>query len=212
MTTNRHDQADRTFTLDDPAFEDAWTLAVDEGRIVSLDLRPHWEALHRMNPDLAVKTLVDLPARPGRALSTPAGAVKPSGAVDEHGRVFLPAGTDRDELLADDMALRKAWRVLREQDDRVGREGGQRTGYDTSRPDPPDRFTGDWRAYVDAGRDLVATAQLRAWQAEQDRLALADQVRRDRELDDTVRKGAEARALAELKQDQADYAGNGRGR
>lgn len=210
MTTTRHDNGDRTFTLVDTQFEDAWTLAVDEGRVVSLslDMRPHFEDLHLMNPDLALRTLANLPVPRTRALDDAAAGVgeKPAGRVDEHGRVLLPAGTDRDELLADELALRKAWRVLRDHDDRVGREGGQRSGYDTSRPDPTDRFSGDWRAYVDSGRDLVGTLKLRAWQAAQDQAARAQVERDERDAADAGRKAAEARALRELKQDQAEYA------
>jgi hypothetical protein len=187
----------------DADYADALTLAVDEGR-VSADLRHHFEELWSLNPELAAKTLDDLP-KPNRSDRMPDTIEKPSGRVDDYGYVLLPAGTDLDGLLADEVAPRRAWRQLREHDQRILEDGGQRSGYDTAQHDPVGRFVSEWRAYVDAGRDLVATVKLRAWEADQQRQARAQQIKDDRAAAEEARKAEAKRQVKLLAEDMQAY-------
>jgi hypothetical protein len=195
-----HDDAPMMLT-DDTGFEDAWAYALDQGRVLASS-RGMFEDLHLMNPDMATRTLVDLPSV-GRVAAASAGVAKPAGEVDEYGRVRLPEGADPDALLADPLALARAWRQILEFDDEQRRGGGTLSGYPH---DGRDAFERDWRIFVDCRRDLVATIKLRAWEAAQDRAARRRSERDRIEGEKASRKAAEARALRELDEDRAAYA------
>lgn len=85
-----------------------------------------------------------------RTLAAKAATPRPDGQVDEYGRVKLPAGADPDAMLADPVAPLRAFRQAREM------------GLAADR----DAFVAEWRLYVDAGLDLVATLQLARHQDE----------------------------------------------
>ncbi len=180
-------------------FETAYTRALDDGRLVNDDLRHHWEQIAESNPALAIKTLDSLSANPRSARVT-------TTSVDEHGRALLPVGTDLDELLADEIAPRKAWRVLREMDDRARREGGELSGYPSYEPDPTPRFLDEWRIYVDSGRDLVGTIRYRVERAEEEKAARRQAERDDRAAAEEARTAQVKREVKTLAEDMRAYA------
>lgn len=126
------------------------------------------------------------------ASKTPA----PDNEVDDEGHALLRPGEDPDELLADPVAPRRAFRrahqlgVLAERygDPQVGEVVGEGSGFED--------FEREWRLAVDAGWDLVATLQLED-QGQNDALAAIDKAAK---VDAKVRQERKEKEAAERKQ------------
>jgi hypothetical protein len=123
--------------------------------------------------------LVELSQALHRSHSEPVKAPPPSkGEPDHLGRVPLAARFDPDELLADPLAVAKAWRIVRD-------EGLPYVGDRSS-------FEAEWRVFIDLRLDLVET--LRAQKAREEE---AEAAWRKQEAERPAREAAAKKAEAE---------------
>jgi hypothetical protein len=160
--------------------------------------REAWDANgHLRGSSVGLATLVEF-VKPGAArpdlaeFSRSRSSSEPGPEADEFGRVPLDPSQDPDELLADPLALRKAWRAVREE--------GLVFGVSF------ERFEEEWRLFVDLRLDLVETRRREKARQDAQEEAFKAHARERPAREAAEKEAAKQRARKELEAEKDAYA------
>jgi len=158
--------------------------------------REAWEANeHLRGSSVGLATLVEF-VKPGAARPDLAefsrSSSEPGPEGDQFGRVPLDPSQDPDELLVDPLALRKAWRAVREEGLVFGMSFEQ--------------FEAEWRLFTDMRLDLVETRRRERASKDAQEEALKAHARERPAREAAEKEAAKQRARAQLEAEKDEYA------
>jgi hypothetical protein len=153
--------------------------------------REAWDANgHLRGSSVGLATLVEF-VKPGAAEFSRSSS-EPGPEGDDFGRVPLDPSQDPDELLVDPLALRKAWRAVREEGLVFGVSFEQ--------------FEAEWRLFVDLRLDLVETRRREKAKKDAQEEAFKAHARERPAREAAEKEAAKQRAREELEAEKDEYA------